>query len=327
MFSAEQYDAATHGAVLLESSRGTIVLTGSDRAAFLHALLTNDIATLAAGSGTYAAYLTPQGRMIADMRVVETGQDMLLAVEREIAGSLAERLDKLIFSEDVQVRNATGELSEVRLHGPDAARVLEKVIGVPAARLKSLKEYDNLRPPASPMTIVRDSTFGVEGFDIYVPAAEAAALTASMIEAGAVKGSAEVAEVLRVENRRPRFGVDMDTDTIPLEAGIEDRAISMTKGCYVGQEVIVRVLHRGHGRVAKRLVGIDVNDIHIPLRGDAILAGSEQIGRVTSAALSPKTGSPLVLGYVQREFIEPGTELQINTAGQTLQATVRELAK
>ncbi len=107
---------------------------------------------------------------------------------------------------------------------------------------------------------------------------------------------------------RPRFGVDMNTDTIPLEAGIEDRAISFTKGCYVGQEVIVRVMHRGHGRVARRLVSIVLPAGNVPAHGDGILLGDRQVGEITSATESPKLGSPLALGYVQRDHAEPGTD-------------------
>jgi folate-binding protein YgfZ len=139
--------------------------------------------------------------------------------------------------------------------------------------------------------------------------------------------SEETAEVLRIESGRPRFGVDMDTDTIPLEAGIEDRAISMTKGCYVGQEVIVRVLHRGHGRVAKRLVWLDVRDAEIPAPGDLIVAKEQEIGRITSAAFSPRAGAPLALAYVQRDFLADGTPVSVKSGGRVLQAKVRQLGK
>ena len=146
MFSLDQYTAAHERAVLIDrSTQGKIALTGADRASFLHALLTNDIARLAAGTGTYAAYLTPQGRMISDMRVVESGPEMLIDVEPPVGDALAERLDKLIFSEDVQVKNVTGELAEIGVHGPLSAKTLESALGVPAARLESLAEYDNVR--------------------------------------------------------------------------------------------------------------------------------------------------------------------------------------
>jgi len=328
MFSLDQYTAAHERAVLIDrSAQGKIALTGADRASFLHALLTNDVARLAAGTGTYAAYLTPQGRMISDMRVVETGPEMLIDVEPPVGDALAERLDKLIFSEDVQVKNVTGELAEIGVHGPLSAKALESALGVPAARLESLGEYDNVRAPGSATTVVRDSAFGMTGFDVYLPAPNAGGLVDALAKAGAVPMTAATAETLRIEAGRPRFAVDMDTDTIPLEAGIEDRAISMTKGCYVGQEVIVRVLHRGHGRVAKKLVWLDVRDAEIPARGDVILAGEQEIGRITSAAFSPQAGAPLAFAYVQRDFIANGTAVAVKSGGRVLQAKVHQLGK
>jgi tRNA-modifying protein YgfZ len=305
MFSVDQYNAARSSAALIDrSSQGTVALTGADRASFLHALLTNDIATLKQGQGVYAAYLTPQGRMISDMRVIETGSRVLLAVDRDVAAPLAERLDKLIFSEDVHVRNAS-DMAVIGVHGPSSARMIQHATGLSVADLAG--PYDNITVES--LTVVRDDGLGVPGYDLYVPAGERDAIRMKLVEAGAVETSEETAETLRIEAGRPRFGTDMSTDTIPLEAGLEDRAISFTKGCYVGQEVIVRVMHRGHGRVARRLVSIVITNGSVPARGDTIVRGDRVVGEITSATYSPKLGSPLALGYVQREHAGVGTEL------------------
>jgi folate-binding protein YgfZ len=309
MFSLEQYNAARNSAVLVDrSSQGTIVLTGVDRASFLHALLTNDIAGLPMGRGVYAAYLTPQGRMISDMRVIETGNRMLLNVEGHVAAALADRLNKLIFSEDVQARDATGELAILGMHGPSAARMIEQATRLSVADLENA--YDNVTTEG--LTVVRDDALGLAGYDIYVPASDADAVRTKLIDAGAAQASEETSEALRIETGRPRFGIDMNTDTIPLEAGLEDRAISFTKGCYVGQEVIIRVMHRGHGRVAKRLVSIILTGTKLPARGDTIHIGDRAVGEITSAAVSPKHDAALALGYVQRDHAAPGTELTVN---------------
>jgi len=135
------------------------------------------------------------------------------------------------------------------------------------------------------------------------------------------RGAAEGVE-LRVEAGRPEFGVDMDADTIPLEAGIEHRAISFTKGCYVGQEVIIRVLHRGHGRVARRLVGLNVAG-PVPARGAKLYAGDREIGMVTSAADSPRSGT-IALGYVHRDFVTSGTAIDVETAAGRTPVSVSE---
>jgi folate-binding protein YgfZ len=309
MFSLDQYAAAHNSAVMIDrSSQGTIALTGDDRASFLHALLTNDIAVLVKGKGAYAAYLTPQGRMISDVRVIETGSRMLLNVERDVAAPLAERFDKLIFSEDVQPRDATDEFAIVGMHGPSAAAMIKRATGISAADLAN--QYDNIT--SNTLTIVRDDGLGLPGYDVYVPPTEAADMRAKLMDAGVVPASEETAETLRIEAGRPRFGIDMTTDTIPLEAGLEDRAISFTKGCYVGQEGIIRVMHRGHGRVAKRLVSIVLSNGSVPARGDKIHAADRVAGEITSATASPKIGAPLALGYVQRDHAAPGTELTVN---------------
>ncbi len=309
MFSLDQYNAAHTSAVMFDRlPQGTIALTGADRASFLHALVTNDIARLTKGMGAYAAYLTPQGRMISDMVVIETGTRLLVGVERELAAALAERLDKLIFSEDAQVKDVSGEVDVIAVHGPSAAAMIQRAMGTSVAGLAA--QYDNVTIES--LTIVRDDTLGVQGFDLYVGGTEGDEVRAKLAAAGAVSASAETYETLRIEAAHPRFGVDMTTDTIPLEAGIENRAISFTKGCYVGQEVIVRVMHRGHGRVARRLVSLVLAAGNVPAHRDGIFHGDRQVGEITSATESPKLGSALAMGYVQRDHAAPGTELTVN---------------
>jgi folate-binding protein YgfZ len=305
----DQYAAARNSAVIFDrSDEGIVSVAGPDRASFLHALLTNDIVRLTEGTGTYAAYLTPQGRMISDMHIVETGTRMLLAVARSVAGALAERLEKLVFSEDAQIRDVTSEVTVVGVHGPSAAAMIQRATGISVADLAN--RYDNLT--ADSLTIANDDSLGVPGFDMYVPTSDAEALRKKLVEAGASLGDPDTYETLRIEAGIPRFGVDMTTDTIPLEAGIEDRAISFTKGCYVGQEVIVRVTHRGHGRVARRLVSLVLPAGKKPAHGDAIMADGRQVGTITSATDSPKLESALALGYVQRDHTAPGTDLSVN---------------
>jgi folate-binding protein YgfZ len=312
MSSIDQYAAARRSAVVFDrSAEGKIVFTGSDRRSFLHGLLTNDIVNLTNGTGVYAAYLTPQGRMVSDMRVIETGDQLLLAVDGSIAPALSARFEKLIFSEDVQVRDATGELDQMGVHGPAAAAAIGQVTGISVAALAN--QYDNVSSPRL-TTIVRDDAFGVPGFDIYVERGEGTVLRSKLEAAGVASAGDDVYETLRVEAGRPRFGIDMTTDTIPLEAGIEDRAINFAKGCYVGQEVIVRVRHRGHGRVARRLVRLVLPNAAVPSRGDRIFAGARDVGEITSAVRLPNTGDAMALGYVHRDYASPDAELSVNSS-------------
>lgn len=324
MLSDTGYHAVRHAAGLVDqTSRGRILATGAERLTFLHGLLTNDIAVLSAGTGCYAAYLTPQGRLITDMKVLELGDAILLDVPGEAAASLVTRLEQLIFSEAVQVQDASGAWSQTAVHGPQAPDVVARAFEAgrdrdePAPdveRLRAMAEFENGRWDfeGSAAIVAGSRDLGAPGFDIYVERPRADALRLALTSAGATPVSAEAVNILRIEAGRPLFGVDMDTETIPLEAGLEDRALSFTKGCYVGQEVIIRVMHRGHGRVARKLVGLTLDGDQAPAAGASIVAGGKEIGHVTSAARSPALERTIALGYVARDFVNPGTVVQID---------------
>ena len=333
MISPEHYQALRSGAALVDrSGRGRLFLTGADRATFLQGLLTNDIPALAPGTGCYAALLTANGRMVSDMRVFELGDRLLLDLDRAQAASMRERLDASIFSEDTQVTDVTAALAEIGVYGPRAAEAAAKAIAgghaQDAPALGEMPVFSSRHAVFAgvPLVIVRSDDIGVEGFDLIVPASHAAYLQDAIRAAGAPDVSPDAVEACRIEGGVPLFGVDMDEDTIPLEAGIEGRAISLTKGCYVGQEIIIRVLHRGHGRVARRLVGLAVASGGVPpARGDRLLSAERVVGTVTSATDSPALRQPIALGYVHRDFTEPGTILRLESGNTVRDATVTAL--
>jgi len=331
-FSVEQYHALGSGAgVANRSWRGRIVVTGGDRLSYLHAMLTNDIASLGPGTGCYAAYLTPQGRMIADMRVLELGDLTLLDVEPDTRTAVLEKLEQFVFSEDVRLVDATADLGQIGVYGARAAEAIAAAVQsgggrIPKEALDGLGEYQSVRAPFEGGTavIAGDREFGVAGFAVYVDAGRAAAFEAAARDAGATLVDEGVLDVLRVEAGRPRFGVDLDKTTIPLEAGIEGRAISFTKGCYPGQEVVIRVLRRGHGRVARKLVGMVAVGGVVPTRGDRVLVSDQDVGLVTSGVASVALHAPIALGYVQRDFTAPGTAVSIAHGDGRLAAKVVE---
>lgn len=296
-------------------------MAGRDRAAYLHGLLTNDVQALAPGTGCYAAWLTPQGRMVTDLYVFESGDMILLDVPAELASATLQRLDQFLFSEDVQLTDLSSALTPVCLHGPSAASILERVLGG-AAGLGGWVEHQHARLQFAdaPVRLARISQLGVPGFCVYVDPAAEADLRAALVTAGAIPAGPEAIEAARIEAGYPVFGVDMTEDTIPLEAGIEDRAISFTKGCYVGQEVIIRVLHRGHGRIARKLVGLRIGG-DAPAGGAKIFAGDREVGFVTSAARSPRLGS-IAMGYVHRDLVAPGTRVELDASSGRIAATV-----
>jgi len=335
MFSLEQYRALREQAGVIDrSARGRLLLTGADRRTYLQGLLTNDIEALSPGTGCYAALLTAQGRMLADMRVLELGDAVSIDIEPATTALVRDTLEQFVFSEDVQVRDVTSAVAEIGVFGPAAASVIGAALAGPSddptpapstALLQSMPVFANGRWPFRDaiVTVVRSDDIGVPGFDLFIDAAISDDLSTALRASGAVEVGDETANVTRVEAGRPVFGTDMDEDTIPLEAGIEERAISLTKGCYVGQEIIIRVLHRGHGRVARRLVGLTVNGQGtVPQTGDRIRSGEREIGRITSATFSPALNHPIALGYVHRDFQEPGTNVTIATAPNEAAAVV-----
>ncbi len=310
MTSPDDYAALHESAVIgTVAPRGQLAVAGPDRAAFLQGLLTNDTASLAAGSGCYAAWLTPQGRMLCDVHVFESGDMMLLDVPAAGVEQTAQRLEQFHFTEDVQIATLAS-LRAVWIHGPAAARMLASVAG--GGDYAVWMQYQNARVELAGVSVVigRVDQLAVPGFVIYADAQQEDEVTASLASAGALHATPATLEAARIEASYPVYGIDMTPDTIPLEAGIEDRALSLTKGCYVGQEVIIRVLHRGHGRVARRLVRLQVGG-DAPQKDAKVFSGDREVGFITSSAKSPRLGA-IALGYVHRDFVAPGTAVEID---------------
>jgi folate-binding protein YgfZ len=252
------------------SDRGRLRLAGKDALSFLQALVSNDVEALPVGGACDAVYLTPQGRMIADLRVFRRQDDVIVSVPAELTAALAARLDSLVFSEDVQIADISAATSHVTL-------IDEKM---------NTRDLVDEPPPQ-----------------------------------GVPELSAEEFELRRIERGAAKWGVDMNEETIPLEAGLLERAISQTKGCYVGQEVIIRVLHRGGGRVAKRLMKITLAPgAPAPERGTPISVDGASVGAVTSSAFSARDNRALALGYIKREHAEPGMRVDIGSASAVLVA-------
>ncbi|MEO8520903.1 MAG: glycine cleavage T C-terminal barrel domain-containing protein [Acidobacteriota bacterium] len=322
MASASDYQVLRHAAGLIDRSaeRGRLRLSGADRRRYLQGLLTNDIEALTPGTGCYAAYLTAQGRMIADMRLFELGEALIVDMDRRVSDLVRDKWDAFIFSEDVTIEDRSAALSQLGLYGPLAPRVLAEALGAAGAQppltaealeAMPLHACDSRTIDGQDLVVLRSDAAGEMGFDILMPVERTDDVAGHLERAGAVRIGAEAVEARRIESGRLRFGIDMTVETIPLEAGIEDRAISLTKGCYVGQEVIIRVLHRGHGRVARRLVGLSLASNEAPPRGTAISSGEREVGAVTSAVRSPALGHAIALGYVHRDFTAAGTALTV----------------
>ncbi len=308
-----------------KTDRGRLRFDGADRVSFLQALLTNEVAALAPGAGTYALYLTPQGRLVADLHVFVRPSELNVDVPAARAAALAATFDNLIFSEDVRVTDVSGAMRQISVAGAEAHAVLSRSLAVDAGELHGLPVWSQIEIDGG--FVVRTDDFEHSSWDVIAERGRADEIILALERAGAIHAPVAVIEAMRIEAGRPSFGIDMTEETIPLEAGLLERAISQTKGCYVGQEVIIRVLHRGGGRVARKLVRLSCEPgTAVPDAGAAISIEGRDVGRVTSATMSPRDRRPLALGYVQRDSAETGGRVNLSWPGGSSTAAITGLA-
>ena len=320
--STQDYQQLIEGAAIGEVAPTVqLAVAGNDRASFLQGLLTNDVQALKAGGGCYAAWLTPHGRMHTDLHVLESDGMMLLDVPAAQAEATAARLEQFLFSEDVKIASLAGALTTLWVHGPAAASALERALDG-ASGLSGWVQYhhEHVGFAGESLVLARIDQLGFPGYCAYLSASNRPALVTALEAAGARQVSDDAIAAARIEAAYPIFGSDMTADTIPLEAGIEARAISTTKGCYVGQEVIIRVLHRGHGRVARKLVTLRLEGDGAEPRAK-VMNGDKESGFVTSVATSPASG-PIALAYVHRDLAVPGARVEVETPSGRVAASV-----
>jgi len=316
---SEYAEVRDGGAGLIDiSERGRIRVSGSEAVMFLNGLITNDMKTLVKHRWMPAAFPTVQGRLIGAVRVIRAAEPLFLidtdAASRE---GVLKTISRFTMAGDFYVTDVTAQTSMFTVQGKQAAAISEKVL---RAGLYDLPRYFvvDIVWQNSMVTILRSTHTGEDGFDIIVEADKAAELRQALEQAGAHPVSEETREILRVEAGIARFGRDMDETNVVTETNLED-AVSFTKGCYVGQEIIVRIKHRGH--VAKKLTGLRFETERQIEPGAILKADGKEIGRVTSTAVSPKVGS-IGLGYVRYEYLDAGTKVFVD---DEISATVTEL--
>ena len=325
--SKAEYRALRDGFGLVDlSNRGLIRVRGGDTQRFLNAMLSNNTADLQPGQGCYAAFLSPKGHMVTDMVVYAEEESYLLEVEPHVVATFLEAIDFFVISEDVEFVDETGKRAALGVQGPHASDVLAEVTGQEELRGKA--PYGNhLCRIADCDVWVANRSYTLEPGYLLVaepPAAETV-WTAIREQADRFQGCAvglKALDTLRIESGKPRFGVDMTEATIPVEANLSE-AISYTKGCYVGQEVIARIDARGH--VNRQLVGLLLGETGLPDAGAKLFSPDREVGWITSAAQSPAMQQTIALAYVRREFLEPGTTLQVRTDAGDIPSTVTAL--
>ncbi|CAN5716998.1 glycine cleavage T C-terminal barrel domain-containing protein [soil metagenome] len=307
---AAEYDAACSDvAVVDRRDRRFLRVHGRDPVRMVQGLITNDIANAAADRAVYAAVLTAKGKMVADLRVLRRGAELLLETDRRAIDPLTAHLRKFVPPLFARFESADDAWSELSVLGPRARALLDDVLGIDLPQTTSEGTAVDATLDGAPIVVITSSHVDVEGFDLLVPASAVDSAWARLVEAGARPVGHATFDVLRIEAGRPRWGAELGDSTIPLEAGLRERAISESKGCYTGQEVIVRILHRGH--VNWLLRGVLLGDAAAPAYDAPLVnAAGRQVGRITSAAWSPKHGQSIGLAYVRRE-VEPPATLQL----------------
>jgi folate-binding protein YgfZ len=306
--------------VLDRSERGKLALTGPGAVEFLNGQITNELATLRPGSGCYAAFLTHKGKMLGDLRILAVGADadgtpteLLLDTERVALQALFDRVRHFKIGYEVELHKRTLERGLLSLIGPQAGAILAD--GRPQANTLAAVEHANIGVAINGIEALAVRTD--VGIDLICDATDTDALHTRLRELGATAVSEQAAECLRVEHGRPRFGIDLDDGVIPQEAGLNERAVSFTKGCYVGQETVARLYYKG--KPNRHLRGLRLSGP--ASSGEPLMLGERVVGHLSSVAISPPLG-PIALALVRREA-EPGATLGVgNTATH---ATVVEL--
>jgi folate-binding protein YgfZ len=315
--------AAEHGIVsgrcglLDRSERGKLALSGASAVEFLNGQVTNELADLAPGEGRYAAFLTHKGKMLGDLRVLATGEgadgapaELQLDTERVALQELFDMIRRFKVGYDVELHKRTLERGLLSLIGPESDRVAATDgAGAGDAAVTTLPSDEHAN---TPVEIEGTAALAIRtdvGVDLLCDSAETERLREALLARGAQTVSEQAAECVRVEHGRPRYGVDIDESTIPQEAGLNERAVSFTKGCYVGQETVARLYYKG--KPNRHLRGLRLS---APVESGAELRlGERTVGHVGSVAVSPALG-PIALALVRREA-EPGATVQVGDAG------------
>jgi folate-binding protein YgfZ len=299
---AADYAVLQNGCGLLDrSQRGKLALTGADAIEFLNGQVTNELAGLRGGEGRYAAFLTHKGKMLGDLRILAVGDgreaepsELLLDTERAALQALFDMIRRFKVGYRVELHKRTLERTLLSLIGPDAVAV---------AGAESLQAHEHAHGPLAVDGVQALAIRTDVGVDMLCDAGDGARLAQTLGERGAATVGEQAAECLRIEHGRPRYGPDLDDTVIPQEAGLNERAVSFTKGCYVGQETVARLFYKGK---PNRLSGPAA-------AGEQLQLGERPVGRLGSIAISPRLG-PVALALVRREA-EPGARVSVGDRG------------
>jgi folate-binding protein YgfZ len=307
---AEEYRAVREDVGALDLSYlGRLRIKGKDRVRYLHNMLSNDIRSLRSGSGCYAALLTHKGQMESDLFVFALDESLLLECPPAGKDRAYATLCRYVVADDVQVEDLAAEVGGLGLQGPSAREAMERTLGMSLQNLERLHHRSVESPRGTWMAVRRDRS-GCDGYDLWLPLAELAEVWKRWTEASGIPPIGHRAlNWLRTEEGIPWFGIDMDDRSLPMEMGLSE-AISLTKGCYRGQEIVARVHYRGH--LDRRLGAVAVEHNEPPPAGAEVRSKGVKVGAVTSAILSPRLGRPLALCILKLDALQPGTPIEVD---------------
>ncbi|MCS7309027.1 MAG: hypothetical protein NZ741_02280 [Armatimonadetes bacterium] len=318
-----EYQVLREGAALLEmGTLGKIRVRGDDRLTYLQGQLSQDVLPLReAGRGALSCLLKPTGQMLSEMVLFSSGDAVLLITPPHTRHTVQQRLEQFVILEDVEVEDISDSYTLLHVTGARSTACLTRW-GI----TEPLPLWQGKTVPwqGQPLHLLRTDRCGEQGYDLLAPVESAEQLREVLQEAGAQPIGYEAFHVRRVEAGIPLFGIDMDENTIPLEAGLGERAISFTKGCYTGQEVIHRIYSRGHTN--RSLVGLRLFGETLPPSRAPISAGERRdAGWVTSAVRSLSLGVVIALGYLRNEYVAPGTTVVVQQEPSPTEAQVTPL--
>ena len=322
----DEYQAAQAAAIIADRSyRGRIRVTGKDRVQFLHNMLSNDIKSLKPDAGTHAALLSRKGKLISDMLVYRRAEAVFLEMEPQRVGPISEALSRYIVTEDVGLEDVSGQDAIITVAGPLSPELMSGLIGSSFAESLPFQSKHG-KIDELPLTVVSVRHGPGPGFDVYVAPDRATDILQRLSELDRT-GDTRLAghrtmDTRRIEIGNPLFGLDMDDSHLLLEASLLS-AVSFNKGCYIGQEYVARLAHRGH--LNRKLVGLKLMGTVVPTHDDEIVAANRSIGKVTSATLSPALGCPIAFAYVHRDFFDAGTAVTVKNNSGDLPAKVTDL--
>jgi glycine cleavage system T protein len=321
-----EYRRAREEAALFDvSHRGKVEVAGSDAASFLQNLSTNDVAGLPVGASCEAFFTTAQARVVAYALVhrlpLRDGNSVFwLDTDPASADRLIKHLDQYLISEQVELTDSTRAYAWMHLAGPQARAVLEEALGEKLPDLEPLRHIPGKVGGKISSAIRRRDALGVWGYDIACPDAGAGAVWETLTRSGAAPAGWEAYELLRIEAGTPVYGKDIDETNLALEVGRTRQAICYTKGCFLGQEPLVRIRDLGH--INRSLTGLKIAGTEAVPHGAKLFRDGKEVGHVTSSVVSPRFGTAVALAYVRRGSDQPGTRVQVEPGGARRPAEV-----